>query len=119
MEAALAPSFPASFYSIPAQVVWPYMQQWHLDLQQEMPAHIVTTFSYVGSKGTHLGRQRDLNQLVPTPASENPYLAWPADQRMLTRSSINNAGLPNVSAVVNGTPITGQPAINLADCLRE
>ena len=69
-----APSFPASFYSIPKQVVWPYMQQWHLDVQHEMPSHIVTTFSYVGSKGTHLGRQRDLNQLFPTPSSENPYL---------------------------------------------
>ena len=63
---AVAPSFPASFYSIPNQVVWPYMQQWHLDVQHEMPSHIVTTFSYVGSKGTHLGRQRDLNQLFPT-----------------------------------------------------
>ena len=65
----VSPAFPASFYSIPAQVVWPYMQQWHLDVQHELPAHIVTTFSYVGSKGTHLGRQRDLNQLFPTPAA--------------------------------------------------
>jgi hypothetical protein len=109
---ALAPAFPASFYSIPAQVVWPYMQQWHLDFQQEMPAHIVTTFSYVGSKGTHLGRQRDLNQLVPTLASENPFL--PGQPITSTEcDSIQNAGFPTVSAVVNGTTITGQPAINL------
>jgi hypothetical protein len=109
---ALAPAFPASFYSIPAQVVWPYMQQWHLDFQQEMPAHIVTTFSYVGSKGTHLGRQRDLNQLVPTPASENPFVPG----QPITSAecdSVQNAGLPNVFGVVNGTTITGQPAINL------
>jgi hypothetical protein len=88
------------------------MQQWHLDFQQEMPAHIVTTFSYVGSKGTHLGRQRDLNQLVPTLASENPFLPG----QPITDAecgTVTNAGLPNVSAVVNGTTITGQPAINL------
>jgi hypothetical protein len=109
---ALAPAFPASFYSIPAQVVWPYMQQWHLDLQQELPSHIVTTFSYVGSKGTHLGRQRDLNQLVPTPASENPF----SPGQPITDaecSTVDRAGFPDVSAVVNGTTITGQPAINL------
>ncbi len=109
---ALAPAFPASFYSIPAQVVWPYMQQWHLDLQRELPAHIVTTVSYVGSKGTHLGRQRDLNQLVPTLASENPFL--PGQPITDTEcGTVTNAGFSNVSAVVNGTTITGQPAINL------
>ncbi len=68
-----APSFPASFYSIPNQVVWPYMQQWHLDVQHELPDHTVVTVSYVGSKGTMLGRQRDLNQLFPLSASDNPY----------------------------------------------
>jgi hypothetical protein len=108
----LAAAFPASFYSIPAQVVWPYMQQWHLDFQQEMPAHIVTTFSYVGSKGTHLGRQRDLNQLVPTPASENPFLPGQPITSDIC-DSVQNAGLPSVFGVVNGTTITGQPAINL------
>jgi|HubBroStandDraft_1064217.scaffolds.fasta_scaffold01994_6 hypothetical protein len=68
-----APSYPLSFISIPDQVVWPYMQQWHLDIQHELPGHMVTTVSYVGSKGTHLGRQSDLNQLYPTPAARNPY----------------------------------------------
>jgi hypothetical protein len=38
-----------------------------------LPSHTVVTVSYVGSKGTHLGRQSDLNQLVPTSASVNPY----------------------------------------------
>jgi Carboxypeptidase regulatory-like domain/TonB-dependent Receptor Plug Domain len=109
---ALAPSFPFSFYSIPTQVVWPYMQQWHLDVQHELPDRSVLTVSYVGSKGTKLGRQRDLNQLFPTPASQNPYLPGQpitaADCGTLT-----NVGLPNVSGVVNGQTITGQTAINL------
>jgi hypothetical protein len=118
---AVAPSFPASFYSIPNQVVWPYMQQWHLDVQHELPSHIVTTFSYVGSKGTHLGRQRDLNQLFPTPLADNPFLPGqpitdaecaPFDPATNT-GSLQNVGFSNVSGVVNGQTITGQAAINL------
>jgi hypothetical protein len=70
---AVPPSYPLGFISIPNQVVWPYMQQWHLDIQHELPGHMVTTISYVGSKGTHLGRQSDLNQLYPTSAAQNPY----------------------------------------------
>jgi hypothetical protein len=109
---ALAPAFPASFYSIPNQVVWPYMQQWHLDVQHELPSHIVATVSYVGSKGTHLGRQLDLNQLRPTPASQNPFL--PGQPITDTEcNSVTEAGFPDVSAVVNGQTITGQTAINL------
>ncbi len=52
---ALSPSFPFSFYSIPNKAIWPYMQQWHLDIQHELPSHTVVTMSYVGSKGTSLG----------------------------------------------------------------
>ncbi|HWZ77113.1 MAG TPA: carboxypeptidase regulatory-like domain-containing protein [Candidatus Sulfotelmatobacter sp.] len=68
-----APIFPLSFLSIPKQAIWPYMQQWHLDIQREFPGHSVFTVSYVGSKGTHLGLQRNLNQLYPVASSANPY----------------------------------------------
>jgi hypothetical protein len=70
---AVAPTFPSSFISIPQAAVWPYMQQWHFDIQRELVSHTVATVSYVGSKGTHLGRQSDLNQLYP--ATQNPYQA--------------------------------------------
>ena len=35
----------------------------------------VATLSYVGSKGTHLARGLDFNQLHPVPLSANPYKA--------------------------------------------
>jgi hypothetical protein len=60
--------------SIPTKAVWPYMQQWHLDIQHEMPSHIVGQISYVGSKGTNLTRISDYNQLLPVAASSNPFL---------------------------------------------
>jgi hypothetical protein len=67
--------FPLNVVSIPNKVTWPYMQQWHLDVQHDIARGTVATISYVGSKGTHLTRQSDLNQLLPTPASQNPYTA--------------------------------------------
>jgi hypothetical protein len=70
---AVPPQYPLSFLSIPNKVVWPYMQQWHFDIQHELPHNTVLTVSYVGSKGTHLGRQSDINQLYPTSPSQNPY----------------------------------------------
>ena len=64
---------PLAMISIPNKAVWPYVQQWHFDIQHEIFRNTVATVSYVGSKGTHLTRIRDLNQLVPLPLSQNPY----------------------------------------------
>jgi len=98
----VAPTFPASFLSIPNQVVWPYMQQWHFDIQHELPSHTVVTVSYVGSKGTHLGRQRDLNQLFPTPASQNPYQTGQA----ITPYDCAGISLDDTTSAATATPGT-------------
>jgi hypothetical protein len=66
-------NFPLSVVSVPTKAVWPYMQQWHLDVQHDIFKNTVATVSYVGSKGTHLGRQYNLNQLFPVSPSANPY----------------------------------------------
>jgi Carboxypeptidase regulatory-like domain len=89
-----APYYPLSFFSIPNHAVWPYMQQWHLDVQHEMPGHAVVTVSYVGSKGTDLGRQLDTNQMYPVTASQNPY----------------GPGQIITGADCNGVSVTGQAA---------
>jgi hypothetical protein len=65
--------FPLSTTAIQTKAVWPYVQQWHLDVQHEIVRNTVATISYVGSKGTHLGRQIDLNQIPQVPLSQNPY----------------------------------------------
>jgi len=69
-----APTFPLGVTAIPTKAVWPYMQQWHLDVQHELPQHIVAQVSYVGSKGTHLTRTSDYNQLFPVSPADNPFL---------------------------------------------
>ena len=65
--------FPLNVLSIPDNTVWPYVQQWHLDVQHEVTKNMVASVSYVGSKGTHLGRKYELNQLHPVPAAQNPF----------------------------------------------
>ena len=109
----LSPSFPFSFYSIPTKAIWPYMQQWHLDIQHELPSHTVVTVSYVGSKGTHLGLQRDLNQLYPVPASQNPYKPG---EPIGGGFDINGNPLHDDCGTMttpSGVAVTGQAAINL------
>jgi len=64
---------PLAMISIPNKAVWPYVQQWHLDIQHEVFANTVATVSYVGSKGTHLTRFTDVNQLPVLASSQNPY----------------------------------------------
>jgi len=65
--------FPLGVVAIPTKAVWPYMQQWHFDVEHEVIRNTVARISYVGSKGTHLTRQSDINQLTPLPLSQNPY----------------------------------------------
>ncbi|MGA2857971.1 MAG: carboxypeptidase regulatory-like domain-containing protein [Candidatus Sulfotelmatobacter sp.] len=65
--------FPLSTTSIPDRTLWPYVQQWHVDVQRDLFHNAVATLAYVGSKGTHLTLQHELNQLVPTPPALNPY----------------------------------------------
>lgn len=96
--------FPLSATSIPsAHAIWPYVQQWHLDVQRDLIKNAVATLSYVGSKGTHLTLQRELNSLQPIPASQNPFLPG----QSITTDICN-------SFIVNGNAVTGQAASNLS-----
>jgi Carboxypeptidase regulatory-like domain/TonB-dependent Receptor Plug Domain len=93
-------SGPLNVTSIPTRAIWPYVQQWNFNIQHEFPSNTVLTVAYAGSKGTHLTDQRDINQLLPVPASLNPY---PAHQ-VISSDDCN-------SLTVNGNPVTG-PALN-------
>jgi hypothetical protein len=99
--------FPLGVNSIPNKAIWPYVQQWHLDVQKELPSHFVATVSYVGNKGTHLTQQRNMNQLLPVPASANPFAAG----QPITQADCNS--LSASGTLANGTPVTGQAATNL------
>jgi hypothetical protein len=93
-----AAAFPANVTAIPIKAAWPYVQQWSVSAQRELPWSTLATFAYVGSKGTHLTDQRQLNQLPPISPSDNPY-------------SPRQPFLPVIYPPGNGTkPVTGDCA---------
>jgi len=96
-------AFPLGFNAISTHGTWPYVQQWNLNVQHALPQHIVTPFAYVGSKGTHLGYRRDVNQLQPVPSADNPYLPGEA----IGPNDCATGTTPS------GAPITGQALTNL------
>jgi len=121
---AAPPPSPLGAISIPDQVQWPYMQQWNLGVEHQLPGNVLLSAAYVGSKGTHLTKEYDLNQLPVLPASQNPFLAsgspiTSADcQNTATQNAVNftfdpNTGLPTSAVVATGQTITGQAVQNL------
>jgi len=104
--------FPLSSISIPDQGRWPYVQQWHFDVQRELIKNSVATFSYVGSKGTDLTLQREFNQVPTLPLSLNPFLPG----QPITDDICNSqgGGALNPTFNVNHTTVRGQAAVNLA-----
>jgi len=63
-----------TLFSIDQHLVTPYMQQWHLSVQQEMPASSVFEITYAGSKGNKLFTFLNGNQAAPS-ADPNAPLA--------------------------------------------
>src|SRR6266702_1217329 len=116
---AVIPFFPLSVNSIPSKAIWPCVQQWHLDVQKDLPWHVVATASYVGSKGKHLTLQRNINQLHSIAASANPYAPG---EPIIVQDPHNptapfNTVCPDVllsGGTVNGQPVSGQVAANLS-----
>ena len=106
---------PLSPLSIPNKAQWPYMQQWNLGVQKELPSHVILSVAYVGSKGTHLTLLSNLNQLHSTPLSANPYT--PGEAISVFDPVLNptgNTDCTNPAAPkVNGVAVTGQAAINV------
>jgi hypothetical protein len=104
--------FPFSTTSIPDQVIWPYVQQWNLDIERDLIKNTVATLAYVGAKGTHLTLQHELNELPLLPASQNPFLPGEPITNDICGTQAGPVLKPRF--VVNGKTVKGQPAINLA-----
>ncbi len=110
------PTGPLSFISIPDKTIWPYMQQWHLDIEHELPQHIVFTASYVGSKGTHLTRQSDYNQVPSVAKGQNPYQVGEAMGPNDCGNGTTPSGAPILGYNADGAPLDqtpGTPGVNM------
>lgn len=98
--------FPLGVTAIEPQIFWPYVQQWNMDVQHNIGHNMVASVAYVGSKGTHLTDQRNLNQIFPIAPSANPF----APGQFLTSNICSNL---TTNGAANGTPVTGQALVNL------
>jgi Carboxypeptidase regulatory-like domain/TonB dependent receptor-like, beta-barrel len=64
-DALVNPNTPI-FFSVDKNLRTPYMQQWHLGIEQELPGNSVFALTYAGSKGTKLYTFFNGNQAEPT-----------------------------------------------------
>jgi hypothetical protein len=105
--------FPLSVFSIPTHATWPYVQQFNLAVQGELPGRIVLQTAYVGSLGRHLPARIAVNQLQPLPASQNPYGPGQAISAN-DCTSVGGTAAAGYTGSVNGQPVTGTVATHLA-----
>lgn len=111
-------AYPLDVTAVQPKTVWPYAQQWSLSVQRQLPKDMVATVAYVGSKGTHLTAQLQVNQLdVPPTADEGVFLGGnpfhPGQAITANDCSPQNftSDPANVFFVVNGIIVnSSQPA---------
>jgi hypothetical protein len=69
-----------------------YVEQWHLDIQRQLPGGVVATIGYLGEHGLHQPlRTTDANIVLPVATDEG--LLWPAPRGSGARLN------PNVGAI--------------------
>lgn len=102
-------AFPIDVTSIPTKTIWPYAQQWSLSIQRQLPKDMVATLAYVGSKGTHLSAELQLNQLpVPPTGPEGVFLGgnpYQSGQPITTQDCESYSGGSAGSFTVGRFPI--------------
>jgi hypothetical protein len=76
-----------SYYGLDRHLPTPYVQQWNAGFQHELPGAVILDVSYIGSKGTDLGRFRRFNtalhtetgqDLNPRPGNLQSLRTWPS-----------------------------------------
>jgi Carboxypeptidase regulatory-like domain/TonB-dependent Receptor Plug Domain len=118
LGAAGSTTTPLQFVSLPNKAVWPYMQQWHLDVQHDIGRNTVATVSYVGSAGVHLTRSYEYNQMNPVAAGQNPYapgqVISSADCANISNGvdAVDAYGVPTHAVTSYGTPVPYNPGTN-------
>src|SRR5580658_1471931 len=89
-----------TYFGIDPHAPTPYVQQWNAGFQHEFAGHILGDVSYVGSKGTHLGRFRQFNtplqtetgaDLSPRPGELQSLRTWPSLGEIIQRQHIANS----------------------------
>ena len=67
-----------------------YVQQWNFGVQRSIKSSMVVEVGYIGSKGTHLYENLDVNQAylgAGTPQSRRPFAAFGTDVTLLSQAN--------------------------------
>jgi len=99
--------FPLSLIAIPTHATWPYVQQFNLAVQGELPSHTIAQVAYVGSLGRHMPIRHEINQLAPLSIAANPYKPGQAI------SGDDCTPADDGSYSVNGSVVTGDVLAHL------
>ena len=73
----VASSFPSSTW-LESPFKNGYIQQWSFNIQRQLPGDMGLTVGYVGSKGTHLDREYNINLPEPSPLFSQANRPYPA-----------------------------------------
>ena len=89
------------FFSVDKNLRTPYMQQWHLGFEQELPGNSVFALTYAGSKGTKLYTFFNGNQAQPTADSTIPT----APRRQVFATLIGQTPACSLADATNCSPV--------------
>jgi hypothetical protein len=98
-----------SYYGLDPHVRTPYVQQWSAGIQTELSHGLVLEVSYVGSKGTKLGRFRTFNtpahvetgeDLPPRPGDLQSLRTFPSLGPIFQRQNIANSSYNSLQVKV-------------------
>jgi len=105
--------FPLSLVAIPTHAVWPYVQQFNLAVQGELPSHTILQVAYLGSLGRKLPIRTEYNQLQPLSPALNPYASGQAISAA-DCMSISGTAASGYTGMVGSQPVSGTVATHLA-----
>lgn len=60
-----------TYFGVDPHLPTPYVQQWNAGFERELPGAVLLQASYIGSKGSHLGRFRRFNTALHTETGQN------------------------------------------------
>jgi hypothetical protein len=88
-----------------------YVQNWNLSVQRQLPGNLTLDVRYVGSKGTKLVRQIDINEVnIFESGIRDAFVVTQAGGNATLLDQIFN-GLDLGLGVVNGTTVTGSQSV--------
>jgi hypothetical protein len=91
-----------ALYLINPHLVSPYVQNWNLGIQRELPSHVAVEFRYVGNRSTHQWHYQNINEVN---IFENGFL--PQFVQAQQNLAVNQANGKGVTFINNGLPGQG------------